>query len=268
MDLPISRREFMRAAGAATLTPALSPRSTALAANGPVPSSPSQCFVGESGKRGEGTLVVGLLTTSDAAYHDLHIAYLRRRYGYPRALKYTSTDAGKGSFAGALIDYFAGEPGLAFSALLLRDDLAAWTTVGEHKDAVYASLHARLTRAAAATNSIVHMAGRPRSPRDVSLQMTLSGQYGVRVKASRADGPVPNLMQLAGFICGCVYGEATAVSHPLKLALTNRLKSRLGATSLTATPASNQAKFSVRAIGMGSVLASAREPAEAGTGAS
>jgi hypothetical protein len=97
--------------------------------------------------------------------------------------------------------------------------------------------------------------------------MTLTGQYGVRVKASRADAPVPNLMQLAGFLCGCVYGEATAASHPLKQALIDRLKSGLGVTSLTAMPPSAQAKFAVRTIGMESVLASAREPAGAGTGA-
>lgn len=110
----INRRGFLAGVGILAATPAV-------AATVPMISRPT-VYLAESGKYGTWPRVFGLLATPRPATHAAAIELIRRRAGYPRELRYMSTDRGKIGFARAVIDYFAAQPDLKFSASIVSAD--------------------------------------------------------------------------------------------------------------------------------------------------
>ena len=184
----IDRRGFI--AGLAVL-PALRPEIAAAQAQ-------AHGIVAESGKRGAWPLVVGLLATSTPDAHEFNIGLMRRRHGYPRMLRYMSSDRNKVDFASAVIDYAAASTDLKFTALVVDDADGKWRAMRRGREAAYASIYRQL--------------------------LTAAGGNGMAIqRASTKDPRTSNLMQLAGFLCGCVYGDATGVPNALKRGLADRL---------------------------------------------
>jgi hypothetical protein len=82
-------------------------------------------YMAESGKHGTWPRVLGALTVIRPAVHAAAIELLRRRAGYPRELRYVSTDRAKLGFARAAIDYFASQPDFRFTASIVHGEIAA-----------------------------------------------------------------------------------------------------------------------------------------------
>lgn len=220
----VNRRQFCAAVSAAALAPALGRPAAA--------DEPLHCFVDESGKRGDWPLVVGVLATSAPEGHEFRIALLRRKYAYPRPLRYMSTDRNKLAFARALIDYYAA------SDLRFHGTVATERSVpAGDPDAAYAEIYRRALTALGTANLLVRTKYRPDSPRDRRLAEFLKADLGMPVQTGRRNRAPDNLTQLSGFLAGCVYGEITGVVHPLKRVLADHLRERIGATILASSMA-------------------------------
>jgi hypothetical protein len=210
----MDRRAFL--AGLAA-TPALG-----LAAAASTP--PIHGFLAESGKRGAWPMVIGLLRTSAPDLHEMQVGLLRRLHNYPRALRYMSTDRNKAAFAAALIDFATAPNDLRFTALVVDDPAGRWAELGEGKGAAYANLYRRLVGAAANEHMVVRLRRRDSDRRDAAIRAYLT--YELRLETSPTGKS--NLGELAAFLAGCIYGEATGVANPIKRALTERLRQKIG----------------------------------------
>ena len=233
----IGRRQFCALLGAAALTPI----SLASAATSPR----IHGFIDESGKRGDWPLVVGMVATSDPARHDRAIAARRTVHGYARPLLYASGDRLKAGFAEAVIDYFAETDDLSFFAVHASDAHRLSDGSGHGKDAAYAAIY-RQVLANLGTDVRLHLKYRPDNPRDLNLRTAIAADPRVEMRVGRPGQSPSHLTQLAGFLAGCIYGEATSVSHPLKAGLIEKLRARTGVEALASA---TRPRFSVvRAI--------------------
>ena len=206
----INRRTFI--AGLAAV-PALRPEIAA--------ASPRTVgFVAESGKRGAWPLVVGLLVAPAPEAHDLQIELLRRQHGYPRTLRYMSTDRNKTAFAAALIDYTAAANDLTFTVVIADDALGKWPTIGDGKDAAYAGIYRQLVPVNPGFS--ISLPRRSDNRRDAALRASLANDLTIEPRRARRS----NLAELAAFLSGCIYGEATGIANPLKRTLIERLRQK------------------------------------------
>jgi hypothetical protein len=135
------RREVLQALGLAVLVDALPLGTDAWSQ---VTQDGMSCFIEESGLRGRWPLVVGALTTSEPVRHAAGMRALRKRHNYSRMLSYTSNDRQKLKFATSAIDYFAGDDGLHYVALVVTDDNKRWPITTAQKDARYFEIYGRL----------------------------------------------------------------------------------------------------------------------------
>lgn len=187
-------------------------------------------FLRESGKRGAWPLVIGLLATENPTRHNLAIELLRRRHNYPRTLLYSSTDRRKRDFANAIIDYMAHARDLAFTALVVNDATGRWSTI-VGKDEVYSAVYRQLLQKAS-SEIVIRLPPRADNRRDRALHQFLASDFGIEIVATVQS----NLTQLAGFLAGCVYSEATDVANAMKQSHARRLRQQMG---------DDPAKFSV-----------------------
>ena len=220
----MDRRAFL--AGLAA-TPALG-----LAAAASTP--PIHGFLAESGKRGAWPLVIGLLRTSAPDLHEMQVGLLRRLHNYSRAFRYMSTDRNKANFASALIDFATAPNDLRFIALVVDDPAGRWAELGEGKGAAYAELYRRLIGAVGDEDMVIRPRRRSDDRRDAALRAYLTNEPGLAVVPADKS----NLGELAAFLAGCIYGEATGVANPMKRALTERLRQSIG----------DPAKFAVSSV--------------------
>jgi hypothetical protein len=111
----VSRRTFIAGFTALAVTPAAATGQT----------TETGIYAAESGKHGTWPRVFGVMTVLRPAVHGAAIELIRRKTGYPRELRYMSTDRGKTAFARAVTDYFATQPDFRFRASVIHEDLAA-----------------------------------------------------------------------------------------------------------------------------------------------
>jgi hypothetical protein len=239
------RREILQALGLAVVVEALPLGAVALSQ---VTQDGVSCFIEESGIRGRWPLVLGALTTSEPVRHAAGIRALRKRHNYSRMLSYTSNDRQKLKFATSAIDYFSGDDGLHYVALVVTDSNMRWPKTTDRKDAIYFEVYGRLLDKirseandpqkskifrGAASAVLLRMRQRTRRGRDRLLHAHLSNVAGFLPGANAAPKIVrefsgrQELTQLAAFLAGCIRSDIVGAGER-KTALVTHLKSAIG----------------------------------------
>lgn len=185
-------------------------------------------------------MVVGLVLLSDPAARRAELAALRAKHKYTRELKYSSTDKTKLPFALGVLDWFFSSPDLEFRCIAKNGD--------EHDPGYYDHRWRGLNAEILAYNYTykeVVKNNLPADPRRVLVKVDQKSRHrhdnlldylpmqipSVR-RVFEADSKTDDLLQVADLLTGCVHGDLTGVTEPLKRSLSDQFLRGRGTASV------------------------------------
>jgi hypothetical protein len=221
-----------------------------------LPEKPTQYIYGDEsgGFKNEPYFLLGIVQTYEPQVHDAAIESLRQKHQYPRQFEYKKTDRLKAALCRDVIDYFIACRDLEFQALLISMadyDLRRYQAAGERsaRSPAVVSYNYRYKQiirnnASERDDLVIILDGRTIARGDnlpLYLRREIPNVRDVQLVNSRQH----NLVQLADLLTGCIYGELTNSTHPVKRSIIEHLRMRLGVQRLHETPLRLQRKFRV-----------------------
>ena len=200
---------------------------------------PTQYIYGDEsgGFKGKPYFLLGIIQTYDPRTHDAVIESLRQKHQYPRQFEYKKTDRLKIALCRDVIDYFVACEDLQYQALLIPTaayDLRRYRTAGERSArtpeiASYNYRYKQIIRnnTAERNDLVITLDERTRAKND-NLPAYLQREIPNITKVHLVNSQKHNLVQLADLLTGCIYGDLTNNTHPVKQSIIEHLRGRLG----------------------------------------